>query len=151
MPEWLSKIFNPTESLGLGRHLVGPLIAASYIANTGLSYDRLSLDIPQGAAFSDYWLSFLAILLIKTAQALILFYFPVAILKELGESAGPDWLRIFGALGVTFGFCGLFMVDDSDFLKSLHPSTYYVAIIAGLYLISESWSARLSAAKISEY
>jgi len=141
--EWIPKFGDVKTLQGLSKLLTGPILIASYIANTGLSFtcDMFSLTIPIEGAFADYWHYFLGIFLIKTAQVLLVFYLPVTIIKYYFSYIGPDWFHIFGVLGLAFGFCGLFSLESIAFFKTLHPSTYYASIVTGFYLLSEKWSS----------
>ncbi len=140
--EWIPKLGDVKTLQGLSRLLVGPILVASYIANTGLSFtcDMFRLIIPNDGTFAAYWHYFLGIFLIKTVQVLLVFYVPVTIIKYFSY-VGPDWFHILGVLALAFGFCGLFSLESIGFFKTLHPSTFYASIVAGFYLLSEKWSS----------
>lgn len=139
--EWMPKLGDVKSLQGLSRLLVGPVIVAAYVSNVGLSIenDLFSLAIPDNGSFGEYWHYFVAIFLYRAAQALFVFYLPVTIVKVYPYSLGPDWFHIFGVLGLAFGFTGLFAAGSIDFFTTLHPSTYYAAIVAGFYFLSEKW------------
>jgi hypothetical protein len=139
--EWMPKLGDLKSLQGLSRLLVGPIIVAAYISNTGLAVESnlFSLAIPDDGSFGEYWHYFIGVLLFKAAQALAVFYGPVVIVKAFQYQLGPDWFHIFGVLGLSFGFTGLFAADAIDFFATLHPSAYYASIVAGFYLLSEKW------------
>ncbi len=140
--EWIPKFGDVKTLQGLSRLLTGPILVASFIANTGLSVENemFSLVIPSDGTFADHWHYFLGIFVIKTTTVLLVFYVPVTIMKHFSY-VGPDWFHILGVLGLAFGFCGLFSLESIYFFKTLHPSTYYASIVAGFYLLSEKWSS----------
>lgn len=144
--EWIPKFGDVKTLQGLSKLLVGPILVASFIANTGLvvENDIFSIAIPENGTFSEYWLYFIGIFIFKTIEVLFAFYFPVAIIKTFRYQLGPDWFHIFGVLGLTFGFCGIFSAGSIEFFKTVHPSTYYASIVAGFYLLSEKWSNEIT-------
>ena len=139
--EWMPKFGDVKTLQGLSRLLVGPILVASFIANTGLAIENevFSLVIPETGTFSEYWHYFVGIFVLRAIEVLLAFYLPVAFIKGFQYKLGPDWFHIFGVLGLAFGFCGVFSLGSIEFFKTIHPSTYYASIVAGFYLLSEKW------------
>ena len=126
---------------GLSKVLVGPFLIASYIANTGLSVQNelFELSIPDNGTFSGYWHYFLAIFIFKSLQVTICFFIPVSLAKIFKYKLGPDWFFILGFLSLAFAVSGILLSQSMHFFQTLHPSTYYAAIVVGFYFLAEKW------------
>jgi hypothetical protein len=125
----------------LSKAIVLPMLIASFIAQTGVSFSLFGLDV-QVQISASFWMQAWQLLLILVLNSIFVgvpCWLAHNLLPLLYSLTFMNWfqrslLPVVALLPITFGFLGIFG-GDLPVLSLIKPFWFYTAFILGFYLL----------------
>ena len=142
MAEYVPKLLELKFLKKLSKVIILPMLIASYVAQTGISFSffGLSLHVQSNESFSLQMWQLLMVLTIKAGLIgvpcwIVHNFLPAFYLLTFLNWFQRSLLPVLALLPITFGFLGIFGGTDVPVLTLVKPYWFYTSFILGFYLL----------------